>query len=79
MRNTAATKRRTPRDQAVPRPHAAESTAVVAARFAAALAAADGTAGALCLHELWMRGEPPTIVEAALTALWDRAAATIPD
>lgn len=79
MRKTAATKRRTPRDEAVPRPHAAETAAEVGARLTRALAEADGTAGALCVHELWMRGEPPTTVEAGLAALWDRAAATIPD
>ena len=79
MRKTAATKRRTPRDRAVPRPHAGESTAAVNARLAQALTAADGAAGALCVHELWMRGEPPMNVEAALAALWNRAAATIPD
>lgn len=75
----AATKRRTPRDEAVPRPYAAESSAAVAARLSRVLTAGDGAAGALCVHELWMRGEPPMTIEAALAALWDRAAATIPD
>ena len=79
MRKTAATKRRTPRGESVPRPYAAEASAAVAARLSRALAAADGAAGALCVHELWMRGEPPMNVEAALAALWERATATIPD
>jgi len=79
VRKTAATKRRTPRGQPVPRPHAAESATDLAARFQRALAAADGAAGAACVHELWMRGAPPMTVEPALSAIWDRAAATIPD
>lgn len=49
------------------------------ARLVAAIAAADGEAGAHCVHELWMRGEPPMNVESALARLWERAAATIPD
>ena len=48
-------------------------------RFATALAAADGVDGAHCVHELWMRGEPPMNVEAALAQLWERAADSIPD
>jgi hypothetical protein len=51
----------------------------LAARFAAALAAADGLAGAHCVHEWWMRGEPAANVEAALARLWAAAAATIPE
>ncbi len=49
------------------------------ARFAEALAAADGLAGAHCVHELWMRGEIALNVERALRQLWARAAATVPD
>lgn len=48
-------------------------------RFATALAAADGVDGAHCVHELWMRGEPPMNVETALAQLWGRAADSIPD
>jgi hypothetical protein len=48
-------------------------------RFTIALAASDGVNGAHCVHELWMRGEPPMNVEAALAGLWDRAADSIPD
>jgi hypothetical protein len=44
-----------------------------------ALAGADGEDGAHCVHELWMRGEPPMNVEAALARLWDCAADTIPE
>jgi len=61
------------------RPLAALALAQLSERFAAALTAADGEAGAHCVHELWMRGEPPMNVESALARLWERAAATIPD
>lgn len=45
----------------------------------AALADGDGLKGAHCVHEAWMRGEMAVSVEPALRALWDTAAATIPD
>lgn len=61
------------------RPLLALTAAQLADRFAAALAAADGETGAHCVHELWMRGELPMYVERKLAALWDRAAASIPD
>lgn len=61
------------------RPLAALPSAEITARLARALEAADGRAGADCVHELWMRGEPPMNVEAALAALWERAAPSIPD
>ena len=48
-------------------------------RLAAALQHSDGAAGAHCIHELWMRGEFALNIEAALAALWSRAAASIPD
>lgn len=48
-------------------------------RFAAAVAAGDGVSGAHCIHELWMRGEPPMNVESLLAVLWQRAARSIPD
>ena len=51
----------------------------IAARFEAALAGADGAAGAHCIHELWMRGEMSIIIEPALERLWHRAAASIPE
>lgn len=79
MRKTGGSKKAARNPAAIPRPHAAATTAEVAARLARSLAAADGVAGALCVHELWMRGEPPMTIESALTALWERAAATIPD
>ncbi|TLY76201.1 MAG: hypothetical protein E6K43_03235 [Gammaproteobacteria bacterium] len=48
-------------------------------RLAAALQHSDGAAGAHCIHELWMRGEFAVNIEAALAALWSRAATSIPD
>jgi len=47
--------------------------------FHAALATADGVQGAHCIHELWMQGEMPTNIEAALERLWRHAAASIPE
>ena len=51
----------------------------LAANLEAAIAAADGIAGAHCIHELWMRGEMAVHIEAALERLWRSAAASIPD
>ncbi len=51
----------------------------IAARFEAALAGADGAAGAHCIHEWWMRGEMSFIIEPALERLWQCAAASIPE
>lgn len=47
--------------------------------FERALAESDGIAGAHVIHERWMRGAYPALIEAALEALWRRAAPTIPD
>jgi hypothetical protein len=51
----------------------------VLARFAAALTAGDGVAGAHCIHELWMRGEWPDNIERALENLWKHAARSVPE
>jgi hypothetical protein len=48
-------------------------------RFEAALEAGDGLAGALALHEAWMRGEIGAQVEQGMARLWQAAAATVPD
>jgi hypothetical protein len=61
------------------RPLAAAATATIAGLFELALAAGDGAAGAHCIHELWMRGEFAARIEAALEALWRRAAASVPE
>ena len=61
------------------RPLATLSTGQIATRFRAALEAGAGTAGAHCVHELWMRGEFAANIEAALAELWQKAAASIPE
>jgi hypothetical protein len=49
------------------------------ARFEEALAERDGAHGAHCVHELWMRNEPPMNVEAMLERLWAGAVGSVPD
>ncbi|HYB63931.1 MAG TPA: hypothetical protein VEC59_01590 [Steroidobacteraceae bacterium] len=61
------------------RPLAAAPAAEVAALLEAALRSRDGLMGAHCIHELWMRGEFAARIEAALEALWRRAAASVPE
>jgi hypothetical protein len=51
----------------------------IAARFEAALAEHDGVAGAHCIHELWMRNEPPMNVERMLEQLWGAASESVPE
>ena len=51
----------------------------LAASLEAAIAAADGGAGAHCIHEMWMRGDLAVHIEGALERLWHSAAASIPD
>jgi hypothetical protein len=51
----------------------------LAAKFEAAIAAADGVTGAHCVHESWMRGEMAVHIESSLERLWRSAAASIPD
>lgn len=48
-------------------------------RFDAALQARDGVSGAHCIHELWMRNEPPTGIEGRLARLWSAASDTVPE
>jgi hypothetical protein len=47
--------------------------------FEAALAAADGSMAAHCIHELWMRAEMQSTIEAGLERLWQHAAPSIPE
>jgi hypothetical protein len=61
------------------RPLRALPAAQLSARLAAALDAGDGPSGAHCIHELWCRGEFGANIEAALDALWRRAAASVPE
>jgi hypothetical protein len=69
-------------DAAVPpaaRPLATSPASEIATLFEAALRSQDGVVGAHCIHELWMRGEFGARIEAALEALWRRAAASVPE
>jgi hypothetical protein len=43
------------------------------------LSRGEGLRGAHCVHELWMRGEFPANIEAALERLWAAAAKSIPE
>ena len=61
------------------RPLATMSPAELAVLLDAALCARDGAAAAHCIHEWWMRGEFAARIEAALEALWRRAADSIPE
>jgi hypothetical protein len=44
-----------------------------------ALAARDGVAGAHCIHELWMRNEPPMNIERMMEVLWRSAPESVPE
>jgi hypothetical protein len=48
-------------------------------QFEQALHKKEGISGAHCIHELWMRNEPPMSIEAMLTRLWSAASGTVPD
>jgi hypothetical protein len=61
------------------RPLATLARNEIEARLQSALLARDGAAGAHSIHELWMRGVFGSEIERALAALWERAAASIPD
>jgi len=61
------------------RPLRLVADALLAQRLEAAIAGGDGSAGAHCIHEMWMRGALAVNIEAALERLWQRAAASIPD
>jgi hypothetical protein len=61
------------------RPLALSGRAQLERLLRAALARGEGAIGAHCIHELWMRGEFAATIEAALSALWQAAAASIPE
>lgn len=48
-------------------------------RFEAALEKKEGASGAHCIHELWMRNEPPMNIEAMLARLWSAASDSVPE
>jgi hypothetical protein len=51
----------------------------VLARLEAAFGERDGVAGAHCIHELWMRNEPPLNIERLLGLLWRAAPESVPE
>jgi hypothetical protein len=51
----------------------------VLARVEAAFVERDGVAGAHCIHELWMRNEPPFSIERLLGLLWRAAPESVPE
>lgn len=53
--------------------------AAVLRQLEVAYATGQGTLGAHCIHELWMRGELGGHIETALEKLWQSAASTIPE
>ena len=61
------------------RPLAGLSEHQLRTQLAQALAGQAGVEGAHCIHELWMRGEFASRVDAALSALWAQAAPSIPE
>ena len=61
------------------RPLTTVRTADIVLQLRTAVSAGAGAAGAHCIHELWMRGEFAANIEAALAALWESAAASIPE
>jgi hypothetical protein len=61
------------------RPLRALQRGAVLERFEAALQGQEGASGAHCIHELWMRNEPPMSIEAMLARLWPAAADTVPE
>jgi hypothetical protein len=61
------------------RPLRTRSDRDLATDFEQALAAGDGVAGAHCIHDRWMRGHMPALIETDLDLLWKRAAVSIPD
>jgi len=48
-------------------------------RFEGALEEKEGASGAHCIHELWMRNEPPMNIEAMIARLWSAASDTVPE
>lgn len=61
------------------RPLRSAGSVEVHERLETAVAAGDGRAGAHCIHELWMRAELGTNIDALLDRLWRRAASSIPE
>lgn len=67
------------RTQPSRRPFRTHADAELAIIFESALTTGDGVTGAHCIHERWMRGHFPALIEASLDLLWKRAGPSIPD
>ena len=61
------------------RPLSSKSDAQLIARLRQSLSAADGAAGAHCIHELWMRGTLGLQIDAMLESLWQACGASVPE
>lgn len=79
--HTSVAKQRQRKQKITPasRPLQQATPAQLAQQFERALAHSDGLAGAHCVHEWWMRGGFPTLIEQSLQRLWAQAAATVPE
>ena len=55
------------------------SEAELGKRFERALQRSDGLDGAHCVHEWWMRGAMPLLIERALARLWDTSSDSLPE
>jgi hypothetical protein len=72
-------KRRSREDTPANRPLRRLARDDVVQQFVAALEAREGVAGAHCIHELWMRNEPPMNLERMLGLLWRAATESVPE
>jgi hypothetical protein len=72
-------KRRSREDTPANRPLRLLARDDVVQQFVAALEAREGVAGAHCIHELWMRNEPPMNLERMLGLLWRAATESVPE
>jgi len=61
------------------RPFRLQAASALNRRFADALMQGDGSVGAHCVHELWMRGEIAVNIESMLAQLWKSCGASIPE
>ena len=75
----AKRKQRSRKDTPANRPLRLLARDAIGQQFVAALEAREGVAGAHCIHELWMRHEPPMNLERMLELLWRAAPESVPD
>lgn len=72
-------KRRSREDTPASRPLRLLARDAVVHQFLAALEAREGVVGAHCIHELWLRHEPPMNLERMIGLLWRAAPESVPD